>query len=175
MKNTFLLFIIFVLPGSLAAATNPNLCQSALISTTPDERFTEQVDPSIVYDRRTGLFWQRCPLGLSYDAVNNVCSGTMQYSYTEALNQALALDNGDPQFAWRLPNIKELASIAERKCAKPALNLNIFYNFDERIPLFWSSTVKDSQHVYIINFENGTTDLRNPDLNASVRLVADGP
>jgi hypothetical protein len=71
-----------------------------------------------VIDRKTGLIWRRCLQGQSWNGVN--CTGSA-FDYTH--EQALAATNGA---TWRLPNAKELATLADRSQISPALDAVAF-------------------------------------------------
>jgi hypothetical protein len=94
---------------------------------TPVENFL--VEDLVVSDRTTGLMWQRCFAGLAGAGCQQ--GELLMMSWPGALQYVEQL-NGDGGFAgfrdWRLPNIKELASIAEVQCANPAINRTLFPN-----------------------------------------------
>ncbi len=72
-----------------------------------------------VYDKKTSLIWHRCLLG---QAGTNCQEGTAQ-----VLNWLQALEVGSTQ-GWRVPNIRELATLVELQCSNPAINLSVFPN-----------------------------------------------
>ena len=82
-----------------------------------------------VTDTATGLVWQRCAVGQGWSG--GACIGT-------AFASAWAAAVTGPPLGWRLPNVKELESIVERRCAAPAMNTAAF----PAAPSvnFWSST-----------------------------------
>ncbi|MCX8521150.1 MAG: DUF1566 domain-containing protein, partial [Rhodoferax sp.] len=62
-----------------------------------------------VTDRRTGLVWARCSLGQSWNG--STCTGTAStHTHEQALAQAQTANVGGAS-GWRLPNVKELASL----------------------------------------------------------------
>lgn len=89
-----------------------------------------------VTDQQTGLMWQRCSLGQTWDGAT--CSGSAsKYDWQQAL--AEGVDSAFTGFDdWRLPNIKELASLAERACYSPAINTTAFPNTPSGV--YWSAT-----------------------------------
>lgn len=92
------------------------------------------IDPSRtneITDRRTGLIWQRCSVGQYFSAVT--CTGSPLRMTHEA-----ALAYASHQREWRLPSIKELASIADLGCVSPAIDSSAFPG-TLSIP-YWSST-----------------------------------
>lgn len=119
------IFLILMLSMSAQAE---QICRPETIrASTPVENF--QVDELVVSDRTTGLMWQRCFVGLSGADCRQGELRAM--SWPAALQHAEQV-NRDGGFAgfhnWRLPSIKELATIAEVQCANPALNRLLFPN-----------------------------------------------
>jgi len=150
----------FVAP--LAAQT----CNSKMPESTPASRFTVHGDGT-VSDQQTGLMWKQCAEGQSGAG----CTGTAAtYTWQAALDLAAA--SGFAGYTdWRLPNIKELSSIVERKCYDPAINLGIFPNTPSG--WFWSSSAHAyySSYALIVYFSYGYDDISNRNNNNSVRLV----
>ena len=101
-------------------------CPAGLDPTTPAEHFRFHPDGTVTH-LATGLVWQRCPLGTSWndqgtpdDYLDDTCDGTpTTHTWQAALNSAVGSD-------LRLPNIKELGSIVELACVTPALNTRVF-------------------------------------------------
>ena len=91
-----------------ALALEPESCENdAVTPTTPSSDFTEMGDGGVVRHETTGLEWQRCLLGQTWQ--DGHCGSVMPIKYTwqEALIAANAVEG------WRLPNVKELLSIVE--------------------------------------------------------------
>lgn len=104
----------------------------SILATTPDSRFEIISNGSEVKDKVTGLIWQRCSVGQTWDG--NTCTGTATtHTWQQALTVAKNLGNG-----YRLPNIKELKSIVERQCYDPAINSKTFPNTPSS--WYWSSS-----------------------------------
>ena len=144
-------------------------CRASIRPTTPSARFTDNGDGTVT-DNDTGLMWKRCPEGLpgpGCDAYGAAGSGfdyaALAYSWQGALQRVQTVNASvDPDINpgghgdWRLPNIKELASIVERACVNPALNLGVFPgDFKDRT----------------LDTETGRTDVR---LWSASPAVADG-
>ena len=113
--NFGLISLVFLHTVSLSA---DQVCKKSLmLETTPTNRFDVSLDT--VKDKKTGLIWKRCSVGQAWNNTTNSCDGSIQlFDWDEAL--ALTSDT------WRLPNIKELLSIVEHSCYKPAINLEVF-------------------------------------------------
>jgi hypothetical protein len=81
---------------------------------------TNVTSGDMMTDTITGLVWQRCALGQTWNG--NSCSGASNtYTWSQALVAARAAGNG-----WRLPNAKELDAMLDRRCASPAVNPTLF-------------------------------------------------
>lgn len=110
----------------------------SILATTPDSRFEIISNGSEVKDKVTGLIWQRCSMGQIWDG--NTCTGTAtRHTWQQALTVAKNLGNG-----YRLPNIKELASIVEEQCYDPAINSKTFPNTPSNE--YWSSSPNANDH-----------------------------
>ncbi len=144
----FLLTLAFLAP--VAQAATPNECEGggtdAIRATAPSERFhVPASNNQVVLDKETGLLWARCPLGyaLNRGTCEAVQGETASFAWGDALAAVVALKGTDFLGAgftdgWRLPNVKELASIVERRCNAPALNGNVFPG--HLSAYYWSAT-----------------------------------
>ena len=132
-----------------------------------DERYEVHGDGTLT-DTVTALMWMQCSLG--QDPEDNCSGDATQYNWQDALEVA-----EDKTFAtytdWRLPNIKELSSLAARDRYCPAINITIFPN-THCDDWYWS----DSPNIFgvsswVINFYDGDilSNLRH--YGYSVRLV----
>lgn len=97
--------------------------------------FTVSADGQEVTDIKTGLIWRRCAEGMT--ASGGTCTGaasayTHEAALTRASTQATATG-----VAWRLPNIKELSSVADKSRINPAIDVAAFPA--TRASYFWSS------------------------------------
>ncbi|WP_405238805.1 Lcl C-terminal domain-containing protein [Lentisalinibacter orientalis] len=156
--------LMIVIAGlATAGGATAQTCKDRIEPTAPLERYTLH-DDGTATDRRTGLRWQRCPLGYTLDDggtpldyADDLCtaSGVTTYDWQAALQAAADL-NATTGFAgffdWRVPGIKELMTIVERRCAAPAVNTVVFPDTPVS-GLLWSST------TYIRNTEANTLSL----------------
>ena len=121
---------------------------------TPTKNFKIQQNKQLVLDKKTGLIWQRCSLGLSL--VKGHCTGNIKKYTIEKAKKAAKLSHLAGFKDWRVPTIKELASIAELACFKPAINTTIFPNTNT-LEYYWSSSpyVGASFDAWSIDFYYG--------------------
>jgi Protein of unknown function (DUF1566) len=146
------------------------VCRTDIKPDTPDSRFVVNANGTVT-DNKTQLMWKQCPEGLSGAA----CAvGTAQ-----ALTWKGALDNSAAtSFAgfsdWRVPNIKELTSIVERRCYNPSINETVFPNSPSN--LFWSSSVSagSPDFAWYVFFSLGYDNYNFKVNNYYVRLVRSG-
>lgn len=147
------------------------ICRTGIVPSTPDSRFVDNGDGTIS-DSDTGLMWQKCSLGLSGNRCNNGSATThnWQQALEAAQNNALA-EYSD----WRLPNIKELSSIAEQKCHNPAINSNYFPNTQSTY--YWSASPESngSSTAWNVHFYFGYAHNHYRRTDLYVRLVRSEP
>lgn len=164
----------WLLPLLLAAAL-PALavqtCPANNVPSTPGADFTINGDGTVTHGK-TGLVWQRCLLGQTWDGTT--CSGSAStHTWANAL-QAATSNRFAGQGDWRLPNIKEVLSIVERSCYSPAINATLFPN--PPVGYLWSATsyVVLPAYAWAAYFGDGTASTLNRSNTYAVRLVRDG-
>ena len=117
-------------------------------SKEPKFNFTDNGDGT-VKDNTTGLVWQKCSKGL----IGVDCSsGTADPdSWTNAINYCSSLNLAGK--TWRLPNINELNSLADR--TKSSFIDTTFFPSNQSN--YWSSTTDtgDSSNGWYVDFGNG--------------------
>lgn len=159
-----------------------------------------------ITDKMTNLMWMKCDVDVPWDDVNKRCqpptdvlgggTGRTAYTWQEALIEASNMNvNGFADFRdWRLPNIKELASILELNCLSNNPNeVDGTYAIDKSVfsidvSTYWSSTphpeafdAKDGSpfinQAWNVNFRRNTSDIGAvyKEINQTyyVRLVRD--
>ena len=144
MNKTFpaallLLFAVFAsAPAALAQLDNEVECNNnentSVAPTTPKRRFVigANNNDNLIFDRKTGLMWQRCPTGYLFDSPFGVCAedpnATDGFTWQQALDRAQTANgnNLSGYSDWRVPNVKQLASIVENRCYGPAANDLVF-------------------------------------------------
>lgn len=155
--------------GAVVQAQN---CNDNITPATPNANFTDNGDGT-VRDKSTGLIWMRCALGQTWDGIT--CTGNaVAYTWQQALQQA-----DDYTFAassdWRVPSVKELASILENACNFPAINLRVFPQTPTK--KFWTaSTYADENiRVWLVDFDFGAPNKGSKGESWTyVRLVRSG-
>ena len=147
---------------------NPNMAES-----TPSSRFLIN-DDGTVTDLETGLMWSRCSQGQTYG--ENDCMGSeVLLSWEDALSQNVPPTGVTTKYSdWRLPNVKELASIIEISCSDPSINSIVFPNTSYYV--FWTSSpsIYEPYFVWSIAFQIGTVAFFYRNDLGHVRLVRGG-
>lgn len=111
-------------------------------------RYSYSTDGSEVTDSQTGLVWRRCSEGMAWSG--GTCIGVpTTYSHEAALAHAKT------QTGWRLPNVKELASILNISRMNPAIDPTAFPATSSG--WYWSSSpmVGDSRFAWVVGFDYG--------------------
>jgi len=165
-----------LMTGAAYADIPRHTCSDLNITpTTPSRGFTEIDDGSVVRHERTGLEWQRCAVGQSWNGAEARCDGSVTgHSWQEALQEA------DAQDSWRLPDLKELRSIVEQCTREPAINTEVFP--DTPSFRYWSASPVAGlpAKAWFVHFNAGHNthdwdkDKSNHLAPVAVRLVRDG-
>ncbi|MCP4233984.1 MAG: DUF1566 domain-containing protein [Aestuariibacter sp.] len=167
-----LLILLGAIPNAVVAAQT---CIDAIDATAPDSRYTNNNNGTVT-DADTGLMWKQCSEGLS--GVDCTTDSATQHTWQEALLLVDALNTSVDGFAghtdWRLPNIKELASLVEEACHSPAINETLFPNTISSY--YWSSSAYayNSSHAWNVSFNYGSDNGNNRVNDRYVRLVRAG-
>ncbi len=155
--------------NSLCANGNEN---SAIVATTPTADFSDNGDGTVTH-HKTGLIWQRCSLGQTWDGSYCIDNAT---TYNWPASAPQAKDNLFAGYSdWRLPNKNELASIIEYRCHHPAINSQIFPNTSPSG--YWSSSHSSNygNHTsWSVDFNSGSVYLDVRFHYYHVRLVRGG-
>lgn len=175
MKNWMLLGALALSPV-LHASQNCDPGSDLLAS--PTERFEDNGDGTVT-DHETMLMWMRCAAGQTW--ANGACKGVPDpkplekaTAYAEQVNR-----QGDYFFNdWRMPSLPELASIAERECADPRIDLSVFPETPSEF--FWSRSARASDSDgdplrYALSFGAEGVSFMPPDELNYVRLVRHAP
>ena len=144
-------------------------------------RYVDNRDGTIS-DKETNLMWQRCPYGTEWQSASNTCVGSVSSSNWNTALTSAANDKTLEYDDWRLPNIKELASLSYHSSASnPQINTNIFPIIPEadifsNNVYLWSSTpsaeYSDGNIIHAYEFYDSThSDARSYDTAAPFLLV----
>jgi Protein of unknown function (DUF1566) len=128
-----------------------------------------------VSDKTHGLMWKKCSEGQSWRKAGNSCDGKAAgISWDDALNQIEILNagNGFAGFKdWRLPTVKELATLVEYDRPSP-IDLSLFPATPSL--WYWSSTPYQRQatRAWFVAFGSGDISIERIDNQSlHVRLV----
>lgn len=157
-----------VAPLGLAAKPECLVGSPSVEAATPTDRFeilNEQ--PNVATDKVTGLMWMRCPWGMTLNTVYGCIPAvvTPRLGWKDAIDKAddPAGDGSHSLFGksgWRVPNVKELASIIEHGCESPSINKLVFPSTP--VGKFWTSSPISKtgalSNVWAIDFQTGVAD-----------------
>ncbi len=146
-------------------------------SSLPAVRFKDNGDGTVT-DAESKLMWLRCASGQQWRSSR--CVGTAAaYDWPGAGQQADKLNREGSAFFndWRVPTLRELATITDRGCKNPRTNLTVFPGTPPAA--FWSSTVRPGEaageRVLALSFGDEGVMLARKDEHFHVRLVRTGP
>ncbi len=140
-------------------------------------RFEDNGDGTVT-DRGTMLMWMRCSAGQTWS--QELCEGAPKgYSVDDARQLAKQVnDDGEYFFNdWRVPSVRELATISEPQCSDPRIDLAVFPNTPP--DFYWSRNARAgdtaSGRGYALSF--GPEGVGFPPQSEShyVRLVRHAP
>jgi hypothetical protein len=155
-----------LLAASLSAAAIS--AHAACPSWPTADRFT--ISGEEVTDTRTGLVWKRCSEGQTLSGSS--CTGTATtYTHEQALARAKSVNTANSATGWRLPNVKELASLADKGCQSPAIDSTAFPSTPSN--WYWSSSpyVGNSDYAWGVDFYYGGVNGYGRNNGNRVRLV----
>jgi len=152
----------------LAAPLQAQTCNANLAQSTLSDEFTDHGDGTVTHSR-TGLMWKRCAGDQTWTCTVATDGQTWAGALLAARNASVAGHTD-----WRLPNVKELKSIAEDKCYNPSINTSIFPNTSASG--FWSASADadSSSKAWVVDFYGGGANTYNKYYKYQVRLVRAG-
>ncbi len=147
--------LLFACALLCAAPLSAQTCNFGSIArSTPPGTFIDNRDGTVT-DSRFGLMWKRCSEGQTWSG--RTCTGAASpRDWKDAMEHAEGASYAGYD-DWRLPNLKELASIVEDACEDPAIDSGVF-------PItpsseFWSASPTDySYTAWTVDFEDGGDD-----------------
>ena len=167
MPLVFFFFLLIFDVNAIAQQCDP----SQQISTLVDEFFIN--GDGTVTHLETGLTWMRCAVGQHWDGKS--CIGeAKRFNWREAFrledkfNQEVLAGHKN----WRVPKLPELATIVERQCVKPRINIELFPNTPSAS--FWTATHKKSDltQAFALDFDAQGLQALSQRARAYVRLVS---
>jgi hypothetical protein len=139
----------------------------------PHGRYELSADGTEVRDTTVGamLTWRRCAEGMAWDG--RTCAGTpTAFTQEQALVHAAqeAAAGGEP---WRVPSVKELNWLVQRKLASPAIDHG-YFPATPPVPT-WTSTpeVRLSSSAWAVDFDLGQVGTAGRDTLHVLRLARD--
>ena len=162
-------------------------CITCLLAILPvvaaAQPYVISTDGNEVTDLKTGLIWRRCAEGMILSgttciATTSACAHASTvtpatFTHEEALKCAATISAAS-QVPWRLPNIKELVSIADKSLSNPAIDPLAFPATP--VNYFWSSSpfVGYPASAWDVNFSDGFVRSNSRYSSDYVRLVRAG-
>lgn len=121
-------------------------------------RFVPWADGTEIKDTMTGLIWRRCGEGKTWNNETQTCDGHFrEFSWLEAIDHAKKNINRK----WRIPNVKELASLVDHEKVSPAIDHRAFPH--NTSATFMSSTpvmAAGEINVQVVEFGRGSVTHR---------------
>lgn len=161
---------LFAIGCLLCSGAYGQTCFDGLTETTPQSHFVIAAN-GLVEDTVTGLMWTRCSYGQSWNAVNSTCNGaSASITWQDALQLSPSINEGGFD-DWRLPSIKELATLVEQKCVDPAINSIVFPATPAEN--YWTSTTvsDEATSAWAMAFYNGRNNTKEKLLDLHTRFV----
>lgn len=158
-------------------------CNANITLTRPDSRYEvvtgTTVAGSEVKDKTTGLVWQRCVVGMSWNGTTCTGSATGQ-TWKDALDAArtATATTATPVTSWRLPNVKEVLSLIDRACTSPPINSTWFPATPSTSAMHTSLTFpvagyEDKEVLFGFGLGTSAQDYKTNTLSRQTRLVRD--
>lgn len=168
--------IVIVLSLFMWSGNALSHCLTSITASTPTEDFVDNGNETVMHTK-TGLVWKQCSEGRS----GALCETgtTTVYTWQAALQRAETLNNSGG-FAtytdWRVPSLKELASIVEIQCESPTINETIFPSAGVVADWYWSASpyAGSAARAWEVHFSFGYDYHELKNRSRYVRLVRGG-
>ena len=121
MKGVFVLLAIVIAISGCGRRLPPD-CREFL--EIEDYGRFEITGNGIARDTGFGIDWFRCSVGQRF--LRDKCVGEPLYTHWESGVSTVSEMNEKAAEHWRLPTLKELASLRIEGCGNPSVNLNVF-------------------------------------------------
>lgn len=148
---------------------SPAFADTASPITTGD--FVSNGDGTVTH-KPSGLMWQACSVGQTWDVKNNICTGSATApNYTDAM--ALTSDFAG-HTDWRVPTISELRTLVNIRRYNPSIDSSLFPNTPN--DWYWSATPYSSNqaNAWCVHFGSGRSEECYRPYGYDVRLVRGG-
>ena len=158
-------------------SAQPQACDPELQPpSTPTSRFTDHGDGTVTDNGPTQLMWMRCAAGQQWRG--NTCEGNAAvHSWPQAQALATKLNESGHMFFndWRVPSLRELATVTERQCLHPRINLQVFPATPS--VTFWtgSASARRADEAYVLDFASAGVAQAPRNSEHAVRLVRSAP
>jgi len=164
------LAFLFAIQASFVNAEQ--VCETKTIpASAPSERFLVNENGTII-DQSSGLMWLGCVVGLTGEGCSE--GAPAELTWAEALTHVPELNQQGGIAGhqdWRLPNVRELASILEQQCFTPAVNASVFKNTPPT--QVWTSSPYHfyTHYSWYVDFDNGAMNYDERIRAKGLRLV----
>lgn len=167
--------MVFLVWGvAFSAASAQQICDTRdRPLSTPSARFEDNGDGTVT-DKESRLMWLRCSVGQQWSGTGCLGRWTL-HDWSSAQAAAAGLNRSGTLFFndWRLPSLREMATITERQCRNPRVNLAIFPD-TPAVP-HWTSTPRPGtsagSSAFTLSFGDEGIEYRTFDERHAVRLV----
>lgn len=147
-------------------------CDTSRVFSSPVENYFLNADGSVT-ELETGLTWARCTVGQHWNG--ETCEGdSLKLTWQQAMEHQES--SNKEEFAgrqhWRVPTLPELATIVERGCIQPRINLTLFPNAPS-LP-FWTATLKKDSpsEAFALDFDQKGLQVMQKSTPLLLRLVS---
>jgi Protein of unknown function (DUF1566) len=158
--------MVFALAFALPAKEAFGGCYSPINGT--QQRFILNGGEAI--DRKSGLTWKRCSLGMHWDGKRG-CAGTIRFA---SLDEAIRLAKAEG-LEWRVPSGPELESIVDVGCGRPVVDTAVFPDIradDDGTANYWTTNeVGAANLIYFFDFMTGAADGHSRGFQLAIRFV----
>lgn len=166
---------LLAIPGPVRA--DPlNSCIQGQGASLPAGRFRDHGDGTVT-DVESKLMWMRCSLGQRWQSGACVgAAGAVSWRDAQGHADEVNLDGGASFSDWRLPSLRELATITARECTRPRTNVRVFPG--TATAAYWSATSRageaSGERAYVLGFGAEGVLVARKDERHHLRLVRSG-
>jgi hypothetical protein len=169
--------VVFLAGASVWQSVVAQQACEGSVSSLPAVRFKDSGDGTVT-DLESKLMWMRCSSGQQW--LGKRCVGAADvHGFVEAQRYADKVNRDGAAFFndWRVPSLRELATITDRGCENPRTNLTVFPG-TPAAP-FWSATPRPGEEAgergLALSFGVDGVMFARKNERFHVRLVRTGP